>query len=304
MKDYKTTQEEVNRILSENGLDFHIEKVNLGYLNRLGFNESPYFGLLNCKTNEIINTVKEGYHVSQNKDLVELTLKGIEKFGTDLKLTKAGSLNGGRKVFIQAEIEGYGNVGNDRIKRFVTILDSNDGTTSLSVGIGDLTMSCSNQFYKFYKKGEAKFRHSASLAEKMKTIPFLIETALNESLRQIETYKTFQSTNVSRSLIHEIVKHTLGYDREITSIDIMSKKGTQAINTMDKLYNEIEREILDKGQNLWGLHSGITKYTTHSLNLRGQRENQLTESLLSGIGYKMNQNSLKFCEEKSGLLTC
>jgi phage/plasmid-like protein (TIGR03299 family) len=291
----------VNEILVANGLDFTIEKAPLYALNSQGIQvPSPYFGLINSKSNEVINTVKDGYAVSQNDEIVELVLRGSEGFG-ELSVQKAGSLNGGRKVFIQLAIEGDGKVSNDRIKRYITILDSNDGSTSLSIGISDLTMSCSNQFAKFYKQGEAKFRHSASLTQKLKSIPQLIELALGESLRQIELYSRFASTAISKDLAHQMVKHVLGYDREFTSMDVLSEKSTRSINTMDKLYNHITREIADKGQNLWGLHSGITSFTTHEISVPN-RDNARMESVLNGSGYKMNQKSLEFVTRESGIL--
>lgn len=294
-------KEKVNEILTANGLDFRIEKAPLYAINSLGEQvPSPYFGLINSKSNEVINTVKDGYSVSQNDEIVELVLRGAENFG-ELSVQKAGSLNGGRKVFIQLAIEGDGLVASDRIKRYVTILDSNDGSTSLSIGIGDLTMSCSNQFAKFYKQGEAKFRHSASLVDKLKTIPRLIEMALGESLRQIEVYKHLAEHSVSKDLADQMVKYILGFDRQFTSMDVMSKLSTRSINNMDKLYNHIEREIADKGQNAWGLHSGITSFTTHEISVP-KRDNARIESVLNGSGYKMNQKSLEFVRCESGLL--
>ena len=80
-------------------------------------------------------------------------------------------------------------MGDDIIQRNITIIDSNDGSSGLSVGVGDLTMSCSNQFFQFYKKG-MKFRHTASIEDKIKALPSLIGDALGQSLRLIETYKT------------------------------------------------------------------------------------------------------------------
>jgi len=67
----------VNEILTANGLDFTIEKLpmiaeqpimtigNSGLLEK-GTKKvhTPYFGLLNSKTGEVINTVKKGYEVS------------------------------------------------------------------------------------------------------------------------------------------------------------------------------------------------------------------------------------------------
>jgi hypothetical protein len=283
-------------ILSTYGLDFRIEKAPMFAMNAAGEQvPSPYFGLINSKSNEVINTVKEGYAVSQNDEVVELVLGGMRKFGSELSVSKAGSLNGGRKVFLQLGIEGDGIVGNDRIKRYVTVIDSNDGSTSLSIGIGDLTMSCQNQFWKFYKAGEAKFRHTATLTEKMRSIPYLIETALSESMRQIERYKRYVSTPVTKELADRMVKEVLGYDRVYTSMEVLSKKSTRAINQMDKLYAQIEREMAQKGNNVWGLHSGVTRFTTYDLSAP-KRENGNIESGLIGGAYKMNQKSLSFAD--------
>ncbi len=297
-----STNQQVNELLTAHGLDFSIEKAKMFAINKAGEQvPSNYYGLINSKTNEVINTVKDGYTVSQNHEIVEMVLRGMEPFGNALTVSKAGSLNGGRKVFMQLGIEGASKVANDIIKRFVTIIDSNDGSTSLSIGIGDLTMSCQNQFAKFYKKGDAKFRHTATIEQKLKTIPFLIETALNESLKQIEQYNTFVSTEVSKSLANQLVKALLGFDREFTSMSELSKKSTRSINTMDKLYNHIDKEIANKGQNVWGLHSGITSFTTHEISIP-KRDNARIESMLIGGAYKMNQQSLKFAQKHSGLL--
>lgn len=293
---------QTQEILSAHGLDFTIEKAPMVAIDKQGNQvASPYFGLINSKSNEVINTVKEGYTVSQNHEIVEMVLRGMERFGDKLTVSKAGSLNGGRKVYMQLAIEGMSKVADDIIKRYVTIIDSNDGSTSLSIGIGDLTMSCQNQFAKFYKSGDAKFRHTATLEQKLRTIPMLIETALNVSLRQVDIYRQFVSTPVSQRLAHEMVKYVLGYDREITSMEVLSDKSTRAINTMDKLYAHIEKEMAQKGQNVWGLHSGITSFTTHEMSTP-KRDNGRIESTLIGNAYNMNQKSLKFAMGKSGIL--
>jgi phage/plasmid-like protein (TIGR03299 family) len=295
-------QNQTQEILKAHGLDFTIEKAPMVAIDKQGNQvASPYFGLINSQSNEVINTVKEGYTVSQNHEIVEMVLRGMERFGDKLTVSKAGSLNGGRKVFMQLGIEGMSKVADDIIKRYVTIIDSNDGSTSLSIGIGDLTMSCQNQFAKFYKSGDAKFRHTATLEQKLRTIPMLIETALNVSLKQVETYRQFVSTPVSQRLAHEMVKYVLGYDREITSMAELSAKSTRAINTMDKLYSHIEKEMAQKGQNVWGLHSGITSFTTHEMSTP-KRDNGRIESTLIGNAYNMNQKSLKFAMSKSGIL--
>jgi len=297
MQDIK---QQVSDLLKAHGLDFKIEKALL-FAHREDESQlvTPYYGLINCETNEVINTVKKGYTVSQNDEVIELVLTGMQKFGDQLKVHNAGSLDGGRKVFMQLEIQGEGRVGDDFVTRYVTIIDSNDGSASLSIGIGDVTMSCQNQFTKFYKAGDAKFRHTATIEQKMKGIPTLIEGALNESLKQIELYNEFLAYEITKHTIHELVKFVLGYDREITSMEKLAEKSTRSINKMDALYNHIEKETNGKGMNLWGLHSGVTSFTTHELK-GPKRTNGQLESSMIGAGYKMNQQSLKFATKLVG----
>ncbi len=287
-------QENVNKILVDNGLDFTIEKHPFSGKDNKG-NEilSPYYGLYNTKTGMYINSVKEGYTISQNSEIVEMVLKGMEKFGNNLNVTNAGSIHDGRKVYLQISIEGDGILNDgDRVKRYVTIIDSNDGSTSLSVGIGDKTMSCKNQFYRFYKAGEAKFRHTSTIEQKILSIPSLIETALSESLKQVKIYNGFQSTKVSRELAHQMVNAVLGYDK-ISIVKEGKELSTRSANMMESLYSHIAKEMKEKGNTLWGLHSGVTSWTTH--DRKGpKRYNGQIESLLVGTSYKKNMTSFKF----------
>lgn len=289
---------QVQKILKDHGLDFLIDKQALSAKN--GELLTPYYGLFNSKTGECINTCKEGYTVSQNRDVVDMVLQGIEPFGKKLEVSKAGSLNGGRRVYMQLKIEGMSKLNDgDKIQKYVTIIDSNDGTTGLSVGIGDLTMSCQNQFFKFYKAGNAKFRHTATLAQKLNTIPSLIAKALEESIKQIEVYNKFQSTPLTKMMAHEMVKTVLGYDRKITSMDELADLSKRSVDIMDCLYDNIEHQINEKGNNLWALHSGVTRWTT--FDKKGpKRENGQVESQLVGVAYKKNQLSFNYALGKIG----
>jgi hypothetical protein len=299
--------EQTNEILVNNGLNFKIEKLPLfaeqKIITKIDEMDATitksiptnYYGLLNTKSGNIINTVKDSYTVTQNAEVVEMALRGMQGFG-ELSVQKAGSINDGRKVFIQLKIEGVAKVGRDSIERYVTIIDSNDGSTGLSIGIGDLTMSCQNQFFKFYKRGEAKFRHTATIADKVKTIPSLIQLALSESLQLIQIYNKFQSTQVSKDLANQLVNELLGFDRT-SSVKELSELSTRNMNAMESLYRNIENEINDKGQNLWGLHSGVTRWTTHDKSAP-QRENGRIESIMTGTNYKTNQQSFEFAQRQ------
>lgn len=297
----------VNEILVNNGLDFEIVKVPLvgkqlvtsvsssgELIDDVKLTNSPYYGLLNSKSGNFINTVKEGYTVSQNAEVVELVLRGMQGFG-ELSVSKAGSINDGRKVFIQLAIEGMSKVGDDSIKRYVTIIDSNDGSTGLGVGIGDLTMSCQNQFFSFYRSGQAKMRHTASLETRLREIPSLISLALENSLRQIDMYNDFLKVGVSDKNIHDMVKLQVGISKLSSVGDIADASG-KVNKAMETLYDMIRVEVAQKGKNVWGLHSGVTRWTTHEKSAP-RRDNGRIESSMIGTNSKTNMKSLEFARE-------
>jgi hypothetical protein len=290
-------KEQVNEILTKYGLDFHIDKVPLVIQTEFAnvHKETPYFGLVNSKSGECIHAVKKGYVPSQNAEVVEMVLKGIDKVeGKTLTVHKAGAIQGGKRIFLQLALEGIARVGDDRVKKYITVIDSNDGSTGLSVGVGDFTMSCSNQFFAFYKKGK-KFRHSASLEEKLKGLPLQIEEAIAESHRMIETYKHLASTPATKKLADQLVKTLVGLDR-LASAEEIAELSTRKKNQMDALHEMINIEMAQKGDNLWGLHSGITRYTTHKRSTP-KRNNGFIESQMMGGNAQFNMRSLNFVLE-------
>jgi len=308
MSDLKTR---VNEILVGNGLDFTINKeplvatVNNTVINNVGEIvtetsqlETPYFGLFNSKSGECLNTVKKGYEVSQNDEIVGLVLQGMDGFG-NLTVQKAGALHGGRRVFIQLAIDGLSVVGDDRVKRYVTVIDSNDGSTGLSIGIGDLTMSCSNQFYQFHKAGQSRMRHTASLTQRIMEVPRLIESALAQSNKLQDKYRKFVVTSVSENDTHALVNEIIGMSR-LSSVGVQADAHTRTINNMNKLYEEIRVEMAQKGKNAWGLHSGVTRFTTH-VKSAPKRDNGRIESMMVGANYKTNIKSLDFVSELVGV---
>lgn len=270
--------QKTKEILKEHGLDFRIEKRQLFGTDDEGTQLiTPYFGLFNSKSGECINTCKVGYHVSQNEEIVDMVLEGTAKFGNQLTVSKAGSINGGRRVFLQLAIEGKTKIGDDSITRYITIIDSNDGSTSLSVGIGDLVAHCTNQFFKFYKAGEAKFRHTATLEQKIASIPNLIELALGKSLEQVKVYNKFVSTPLTKGLAEKVIKEVLQFDV------LGDLTGRQQI-IHDNLINSIKVEKEYCGDNLWGLFNGVTRFTTHHQSVP-KRTNGREESLINGTAY-------------------
>ena len=288
---------ETNEIMHKYALDFHITKEPLLCKSEDGdYYITPYYGLRNTTTNDIINSVKSGYTVSQTKDIIEMVLKGKEKFGDDLIITNAGSINGGRKIFFQLEIQFEKKVGENIVKRYVTILDSNDGSGSLNVGISDKVMNSQNEFFKFYKEGNAKLRHTATIKDKIVSIPNLIEIAIIESYKQIELYNSWIKISGSPIYIDKFVKHVLGYNTTDTP-----NLTPRSFKIMNSLYDAIKFECDIVGQNLWGIFNGLTRFTTHEEKIY-KDENGKMQSMMLGTNYTKALKGFEFIKHNKNFI--
>jgi hypothetical protein len=131
-------------------------------------------------------------------------------------------------------------------------------------------------------------------------LPYLIEQTLLESLKLTETYARFQSTEVTRKMADEMVKNLLGFDR-LMSVRKESDLSARSLNAMNDLYDHMTKEMNQKGDNLFGLFSGVTSWTTHSKSAP-RRENGRLESLMVGTNNKTNQDAYEFTMSKLGLV--
>ena len=80
-----------------------------------------------------------------------------------------------------------------------------------------------------------------------------------------------------------VLRTLFDIDKSVDLNDEESISGNKR-NKMTKYYVDLNGEIKDKGGNLWGLFSGVTKFTTHSLS-----KNDSTESKMIGAYGKREQ---------------
>ncbi|TXG76208.1 DUF932 domain-containing protein, partial [Candidatus Dojkabacteria bacterium] len=217
--------------------------------------QNPYVSIVRPDLDEVFASMGTGYEPTQNIDIISKVLKGMEPFGDKLNMTRANSINFGRKVEMQISIEGTTKIGDDTLTRYVQIIDSNDGSTGLMVGIGDMVWRCSNQTYHFKKSAQFRFKHSFGMKQQITLLPKVIEAALALSMKRIEVYNSFVSTKASRDLAHGLVRAMIGVDRKMSQLE-RSELSTRVLNMEDQLYSDIYNQMDEAGNTLWGLFNG------------------------------------------------
>jgi hypothetical protein len=211
--------------------------------------------------NAVLNhAVGLDYVPYQNEELIEL-LERITR-STGLDVARSGFFGNGEKVFIQLKSENL-KLGTDRVEGFVTGINSFDGSTSLGFGASNVTISCANTFFAAYRNLD-KVRHTKNMKLNIESILRELDIALVEEQNIFASIKAMAEAPITDALREKVARKLFDIKPEfnLNSEDISTKKR----NLMSTYFVDSRGEIAEKGANLWGLFSGVTKYTTHHIS--------------------------------------
>lgn len=119
-------------------------------------------------TNCVLGLVGEGYEVVQNRQAFEF-LDAV--LGTDLMFETAGSLRGGKRVWVLARRPDFVKVAGDDTATFVFIASSHDGTMSVTSAVTPVRIVCANTLGVALRGADAsprtfRMRHTAGIDQK------------------------------------------------------------------------------------------------------------------------------------------
>ena len=127
------------------GLDWRVVQVPLYRLDGLdGRGESELAGLrgnVRVDTGALLGIVSDDYRVVQNTEAFQFLANLI---GSELHFETAGSLWGGKAVWVLAELPDHVEVGGDQVRRFVLVTTRHDGTAAVRALVTPVRVVCAN----------------------------------------------------------------------------------------------------------------------------------------------------------------
>ena len=161
----------------------------------------------------------------------------------------------------------------DKIEGFLTGINSFDGSTSLAFGPSNITISCMNTFFAAFKSLETKIRHTKNMVIKIDDICREMDKLLIEEKNIFSDIKMLSETRFGASTVDDVIRKLFNVDK---AMDVMDEKiSTRTRNNINQFYVDLNGELQQKGDNLWGLFSGVTKYTTHSMSKKDSTEHKM-----------------------------
>jgi hypothetical protein len=231
----------------------------------------------------------KGYTPYQNTELMELLDEASQHIG--LPIHKGGYFGNGEKVYIQLKSNDM-KLGTDTIQGFITGINSFDGSTSLGFGPSNITISCMNSFFAAFRNIQSKVRHTINMHGRVDEICKGLELLLAEEALMFANIKKLSEKESTRE-INNWAAHTLFNIGKEIDIKDDEQLSTVAKNRLITFHKDLKDQFDDKGGSLWGLFSGITKYTTHSIKEEntenkmfgtyGQRERAIFQELVTMV---------------------
>lgn len=262
-------------ILDLTGLNWNVRKEAVQTVSGIIIPDKT--AIIREDNNAVLSVMGDGYEPYNNSELLEL-LHNITQ-STGLEIHKGGMFGGGEKVFFQLKSDNL-ILNGDKIEGYVSGINSFDGSTSLSFGHSTLTISCMNTFFSVYKQLDSKIKHSASMRPRIDTILFGIDKLLKEEKHNFDTIRKMSEIPATPEMI-EFVKETLLNLSKQDMLLVDSMNGIRK-NRIEAFELDLKREMQQKQDSVWGVMSGVTRYTTHTANKNENRA--MLNKIVGGVG--------------------
>jgi phage/plasmid-like protein (TIGR03299 family) len=220
--------------------------------------------LIRDDTNKVLSIRSDSYQPYQNEELVELLERVSDMSGYEIR--SGGHFGDGKKVYIQLKSDNL-ILGNDVVEGYLTGVNSFDGSTSLAFGPSNVTISCQNTFFASFREIKTRVRHTKNMKIQIDEICLRLENAKREEKKIFDKIVRFSETPFDDVLKQKVTKALFDIDPKLNlnKVDDYEQISTRTQNNLSRFYIDLNGELKEKGENMWGLFSGITKYTTHSL---------------------------------------
>ena len=243
------------------------------------------FGIFRTDTNEWLGTHGKNYIPLQNFDLINTVLtasQDIQDF--NLQEVRAGVFLKGRKVFIQLPLRSE-EIGASKVERWITALNSHDGSTAIAFGSQQTVIICQNTFYRAYRQLN-KVRHSLHMNQKLEVMVEDLNASLLLDKLMTDEFKSWIDKPITTNQVDAVLKSIVSLDDTQDLEDISTRKSNQ----IKRINESFETEFATQGENLWGLFNGVTRYTNHNM-FPNKSQNSLQESLMLGQAAKINETA-------------
>jgi phage/plasmid-like protein (TIGR03299 family) len=241
--------------LDHAGLNWLVEKQPLYF----GESKEIYSGrhaVVRMSDNRELGIVSAGYHLFQNEEAFSFFDNVVDS--KEAKYTSAGSLFGGKRIFLTAKIGDTFDVdGQDAHDQYLLITNSHDGSQALTAAVTTIRAVCNNTVTMGIKGARHKWtvRHQTSLSGKVAEARAALQMTHKYSDAFEQEVRKMMQIQIDKDKFKKIVE------------DIVPKSKVQHAKSVASLMDVFENEktVIDApgAGSAWGAYNAMTYFSDH-----------------------------------------
>jgi len=262
------------------GLDWEVELRPLysGRTLRTAKRVDRFLAISRTSDNKVLGVATERYTPLQNKEAFTFT-DSLVKDGV-MRYVTAGSLMGGRKVWLLGQMEGDWRINGEQYCQYILLTAGHDASTVVDILPTNERVVCHNTLQWALAAGPAAARefriiHNPALPTKLEAARKALEIT-TEAFRNLqELLEVAQQHTLEAEQVKVVTEGLFG------SLDEATKgQRAKAIETFQAIY---AAESALNGETAYAMVNAIAGYADHSKRYHGDSEQRAESRLLSTI---------------------
>jgi phage/plasmid-like protein (TIGR03299 family) len=273
------------------GLDWQVEKRPIYADNGIGEPSIPvtsHEAVFRTEDNRFLGVVGKGYELIQNEDafafLDALVGEGLAMFHT------AGSIFGGRRVFISCKMPSSIQVGPDQVDKYLTLCTGHDGSMAMHVKWTPIrvvcwnTMSAAFNIYggKVHATDCVTIRHTKNYKEKIDEARRLLNLTEVYYKRLDECFQRLIETPMSNIEFVNFSKKMYPDEKKEDTDKILDRK-KQREDLMHLFSNGIGNNAKGVKCTRWAALNAVTEYIDHEKKYWEGKNSTVSDSRMNSI---------------------
>jgi phage/plasmid-like protein (TIGR03299 family) len=228
--------------------------------------------------NSVLGVVSDRYKVVQNHEAFAFT---DSLLGEGVKYETAGSLNGGKKIWLLAKLPDKYIMEGEKIEPFMVFSNTHDGTGSIKVAMTPVRVVCNNTLNIALSSAKRIWTtiHVGNLSQKMEEAHNTLLLAENYMQSLGAEFSRLRKIKLSDSKVMEYIEMLLPMADNPT--EVQRKNVTQIREDLKMRYFDAP-DLRHVGKNAYRFINAVSDFATHAKPLRetsSYRENVFVKTM-------------------------
>lgn len=221
---------------------------------------SAHRAVVRKDTGEVFGVVGERYRPLQNREQFDWFAPFLES--GECAFETCGALKGGALVWVLAKLQRADATvtADDKIRKYLLLTSSHDGSMSTSVGFCPIRVVCWNTLSAGLRDSRSsllKVKHTASQKQALAAIRETVNLVDETFEATAAQYRKLVACGISRDDIRKYVKLVLELEDDETKLSSRQR------NILDNVVALALHGVGNDGRTAWSAYNGVTQYLTH-----------------------------------------